>query len=898
MNFNKLSALGAALILQLITVNAQASEISGVGSIQTGGSNNIYNIKPDKINNSGFGFKQYDKFELSNGDVANFIMTDLSKFVNLVDSKVSINGLVNTVNSDMSKSNSGLVFISPEGFVVGSTGVLNVGSLSVYTPDSTSYQKYSSDLKNSIADNTEFLPETGALTYGKGVITIDGSLITNGDINLNSNTINITKDAHVVSGINTDKTFITKNPNDETLTYTKPEDIFYSLVNTSQMSTEASNINLSTNGGDINIGGLVESRNGDINIDIKDGNLVNAGSTDILLSAGNNLNISVTGKNAGNVGEIPVNTSNSSDVATRDFSKSINVKVGGDVNINAENSVNLTSIDNDLVINQINAGDVVYLTVDKTNAFTGETAPGIYSSKNHKAGTPNVTAGGTLSIMSAGNVGSKDNGGRFTLSSTSESQKFNTESWNTDKFNYAPNLTDAGIEVISNQGDIYIQNTDKSSNVKNLTAKDGSVDAQFAGKTYINNVSATQNVNVLTQGDVLYVNNLDITNPVDSILTLDETGSKEVHFTALGLGDDTADSSDSIIILKNGKVQGTTPVNIEFMGDNIYADGKYANLGKNSVGSTETLTVDGNTSAISAQDGSINVTYSTVTEDAVNSIDNPAGINSEDSNAKAVVADDDIDFGDTDTDNDNDDIGNIGDGDTDDDGEIEPPITSDSDDDNDSGNNEPSIGDTDDDSGDDIGDIGSGDTDDDVEPPVSGDTDIDNDDDIPAGDTDDDVEPPVSGDTDIDNDDDIPAGDTDDDVEPPVSGDTDIDNDDDIPAGDTDDDEPPITGDTDIDNDDDIPGTKPINPPDIDPLSPVPEKFTINTEPKKPMSIEPEIGTNNITTDEDIENESPVNSNGLFLDNDTDTDVDIDKPNKINSLRKKKHKFFFRYRFK
>ena len=204
MNLNKLSVLGMALLMQILTVNAQASDISGVDAIQSGNSS-IYNINPSKINSSGIGFRQYDNFELSKGDAANFIMSDISKFVNLVDSKVSINGLVNTVNPDFSKSNGGLVFISPEGFVVGSSGVLNVGSLSVYTPDTNTYGKLTSDLTDSITNNTDtsFSLNPSSVTYGSGVITIDGSLIASGDINLNSKEINIGKSAHIINGINT-----------------------------------------------------------------------------------------------------------------------------------------------------------------------------------------------------------------------------------------------------------------------------------------------------------------------------------------------------------------------------------------------------------------------------------------------------------------------------------------------------------------------------------------------------------------------------------------------------------------------------------------------------------------------------------------------------------------------
>ena len=72
---------------------------------------------------------------------------DLSTFVNLVDNQINIQGIVNAVGKNGAFNNGHAVFISPNGMVVGSSGVLNVGSLTVLTPDSNSYEKYKSDLK-------------------------------------------------------------------------------------------------------------------------------------------------------------------------------------------------------------------------------------------------------------------------------------------------------------------------------------------------------------------------------------------------------------------------------------------------------------------------------------------------------------------------------------------------------------------------------------------------------------------------------------------------------------------------------------------------------------------------------------------------------------------------------
>ena len=935
MDFNRVSAIGMALLMQMVTVNTQASEISGVNPIQSGNSS-IYNINPDKINSSGIGFKQYENFELSKGDAANFIMSDISKFVNLVDSKVSIDGLVNTVNSDLSKSNGGLIFISPEGFVVGSSGVLNVGSLSVYTPDSTSYSQFRSNLADSIANDTDITFNPTALKYGSGVITIDGSLIANGEINLNAAQINIGKDALVLNGVKTNNTFMSHNPETGSVEYSQPQDLFSTLVNTSEMEKNKANINLTTQNGNIEIGGLVETRNGDINISIKNGNLLNAGSTDILLASSGNLNISVTGANKGNVGEIPSTSS------TNDLTKSINVQVDGDVNINAQNSVNLTSLDKNLVIDTINAGDAVYLNVDKTPEFSQDYTPGIYSSKNHQTNVANITAGGKISITSSGDIGSKTNGGRLSFSSTSNSQNFNTSSWENNKFDYTPFSSDDGIEILSKRGDIYIKDNDNSSNIKSITAQNGNIDAQFKGNTYIENISATENIDVLTQGNILFVKNLDNTKG-SSTSPNDNTAT----FTALGLGENFTDPADSIIILENAKVEGnnsSTP-SLEFTADNVYANGMYVSLGKDraetpldgdfqngtniNVGNIK-VTDSSETSSITSENGnSITIKFNSVCENDVNAAEHDENLGrvyyqgeensltietpiyqsntleeiaSNGDNDTDTDADDDIDIGgDTDTDVDSDsdldsdtdtDTGGDTDTDTDDDSDI-PGLDDDSDSDSDT-DTDFDIGDTDTDTDTDTDIGGDTDTDIDADSDVDSDSDsdvgedtdsdADSDTDFDIGDTDTETnnDTDVGGDTDTDIDAD---SDVDSDSDSDVGGDTDSDSDDDtdIPGGDNDSDSDIDTGDTDsdsdVDSDDDIGGDTDTDADsdvdsdtDSDGSSDTDSDSDDDTDiPGGDSDSDSDTDTGDTDSDSDVDSDDDIGG-----DTDTDADSDVD----------------------
>ena len=141
------------LMQQTMVLPAFASEItSGVsGNVNiesnpiSNGHNTEFNIRPD-FNSGDFGFKHYTNFNLSEGDVANLIFAlknggDISKFVNLVDNRIIINGILNGV---LSNGNIGghAIFVSPQGMVVGASGVLNVGALTAIAPTQQAYTKY------------------------------------------------------------------------------------------------------------------------------------------------------------------------------------------------------------------------------------------------------------------------------------------------------------------------------------------------------------------------------------------------------------------------------------------------------------------------------------------------------------------------------------------------------------------------------------------------------------------------------------------------------------------------------------------------------------------------------------------------------------------------------------
>ena len=215
-----------------------ASTISGI----TNGGSGSFNIDPTTKNN-GTGFRHYQDFNLGQGDVANLNFADINTFVNMVDNQVVINGIVNSVRGN-GFYNGKAVFISPNGMVVGASGVLNVGSLGVYTP----FNKYTGG-ENDSAALTEYYNNSVKDGYIKNgsTITIDGKIISSGNVDLMSGNVNVAKGAGIVGGINTDKMTILSTQDQATA-------LFNNLVNTNNLTT--GNEFISDTTGQIRITGL------------------------------------------------------------------------------------------------------------------------------------------------------------------------------------------------------------------------------------------------------------------------------------------------------------------------------------------------------------------------------------------------------------------------------------------------------------------------------------------------------------------------------------------------------------------------------------------------------------------------------------------------------------------
>ena len=164
-----ISAILAALFLgqQSMVVPVFATEITNVT-----GNNGVYNINPESvIKNTDIGYRKYQNFDLSKGDIANLIYKygngDINTFINLVDNTIKIDGIVNSMRNG-NFYNGKAIFVSPKGMVVGASGVLNVGSLGVYTPNNAVYNKYKN---NPTSDLSALRDEKNV---GEGSVKING----------------------------------------------------------------------------------------------------------------------------------------------------------------------------------------------------------------------------------------------------------------------------------------------------------------------------------------------------------------------------------------------------------------------------------------------------------------------------------------------------------------------------------------------------------------------------------------------------------------------------------------------------------------------------------------------------------------------------------------------------
>ena len=490
-------SLLAACFLATQSLQANATDITGVT-----GNNGIYNINPTDQHN-GVGFRQYDNFNLSEGDIANLIFKygteNVSKFVNLVDNQVNINGLVNSMR-DGKFYNGQAIFISPKGMVVGASGVINVGSLSVLTPTQSDYEKY----KNS--------PDLGyyRLDQNNADVTINGKVITREGISLSGRNVVIGDNAGMITGI--------KN-NDVINTNNQANVLFNNLVNTS-----VSNANtLAAKDGKIVITSYADKGGTEINGTIK--NFAENAKTNIGNKGADGLKIAGTVETNGDTllvnhnGDLEIsgNVTSSGKISASNYGEALNVTSSAKITNDGALSMVNSGDGNLNVDGTINSGDNVVITNNGNNANIG----GKIASKNGSINITNrkgalnlsgtLTNDSTLKVWNTGVAGTNltgtiaNNGsaviqndkGEFNISGTIN----NSDKADLDVISNGTGLTLAEGSKVKNDGSLRMWNKGANGIDVNGTVENNS-------KAVIQNYNGEMNIN----GKVANVDTLNLIN--------------------------------------------------------------------------------------------------------------------------------------------------------------------------------------------------------------------------------------------------------------------------------------------------------------------------------------------------------------------------------------------------
>ena len=472
MKNKKLIALAAALMLSL-----QAGYTTNITGVE--GVGGVYDINPTALKDTT-GFRHYKDFDLSQGDVANLILKYGSKnigtFVNLVDNQVNIQGIVNTMrNGQFSPGHA--VFVSPNGMVVGASGVLNVGSLSVFTPTDANYKKYVQNPTNfSYTENPQDTTSD---------ILIKGKVLSRGDINLQGANVIMHEGSAIVNGINSSVLILSRQ---------QADNIFNNIVNTGSLTGTASFANKD---GKI----VIRTNSADGMLNIR-GDIVNGNKGDIrfINEQGKN-GIKITGDvESAKAGNILVEN------------KAGKVLVKGDLT-NEKGNITINSNGTGVHINS--GSEIVAKNGNVRIVNTGKEGTAIYG---------NITNNGITYI--------KNNKGKLYIAG--DIQHAGNKAFQIINSDKNSNTMIAKTSQIESTNDVYIKNLSKGGlfiNGQIAADKDVTLDNR-AGVLTINNDIASEggNINVSNIGDKLAVSSKStLSTEKDGSVILRNTGKDGLH---------------------------------------------------------------------------------------------------------------------------------------------------------------------------------------------------------------------------------------------------------------------------------------------------------------------------------------------------------------------------------
>ncbi len=221
-----------------------------------------YHIVSQKISGTN-AFNSFSSFNLATNDTANFYLPNgTANLINFVKSRIEIDGTVNAIKDH--KIGGNLFFLSSQGLVLGSSGVVNCGAFYAMTPTSEFMDKfvggdYSLNIDGNAAEiaqitSRKFVNHNGVVS-GDGVpLNSDGSIVIGGRINAVDNVSAHAGNVTLESGARID-TGVTD---------------FSALVNTSNIWKQDENGSFfsQTDLVDVNVSGLAMTTNEDGNVEL------------------------------------------------------------------------------------------------------------------------------------------------------------------------------------------------------------------------------------------------------------------------------------------------------------------------------------------------------------------------------------------------------------------------------------------------------------------------------------------------------------------------------------------------------------------------------------------------------------------------------------------------------
>ena len=334
----------------------------------------------------GNAYNAFSAFQVAPGSTVDLLVPSAATTNNLLNlvsgTQAQIFGTVNSLLSGGAVGGN-IFFADPQGIVIGTTGVMNVGSLTLATPTAD----FVNNFFNDIAGNTAALLAGTEPIDGSGLIAVAGQVHSVGPTTLAAGTVNVS------GGVSTGAAQFT------------------SLVNTSGLQTGQA---IQINGNSITIdGGLYGgSAAASLNAGTDDVNLTASPSdTEALANAvasitlgnanvgGNNINIQATASatskdsfasevtNLADTTSFPFNVLGLANVNSATANASINLGSGGTTTLNAAHNVSIAA-EADTNVNVITLAPVGDITYGATDA----TAVANLGSNAH------ITAGGDASL--------------------------------------------------------------------------------------------------------------------------------------------------------------------------------------------------------------------------------------------------------------------------------------------------------------------------------------------------------------------------------------------------------------------------------------------------------------------------------------------------------------------